>query len=128
MNIARAASLRSEDPYLKVGACVLAEDHAVESVGYNGAPSGVDIDWSDRDARRSLVIHAEQNALRHTTPWAARGGLLAVTHHPCAECVRLTASYDIEVIYWQGDLDWSRYDRDHIEHVAAQLDVRLIRI
>lgn len=66
--MADVARLRSEDPYVKVGACVLRHDHSVAGVGYNGAPPGVEIDWSDRDERRKRVIHAETNALRYVSP------------------------------------------------------------
>ena len=45
MELAIAASLRSEDPYVQVGSCILREDMSVASVGYNGAPSGIEIDW-----------------------------------------------------------------------------------
>ena len=40
MELAKTASLRSEDPYKKVGACALAEDGKVLALGYNGLASG----------------------------------------------------------------------------------------
>jgi len=57
MKLAFVASERSEDPYLKVGACALRADNSIAGIGYNGAPSGVEIDWSDRDDRRQRVVH-----------------------------------------------------------------------
>ena len=45
LSLARVASLRSEDPFVKVGACVLRYDNSVASLGYNGAPPKVNIDW-----------------------------------------------------------------------------------
>ena len=45
LEIAKAASYRSEDPYLQVGACVLRIDRSIISIGYNGAASGVNISW-----------------------------------------------------------------------------------
>ena len=47
-------------------------------LGYNGAPSGVDIDWSDRNARRERVLHAEANVLNFVKPNEVE--LLACTH------------------------------------------------
>ena len=41
LELARVASLRSEDPFMKVGACVLRNDNSVAGVGYNGAPPGI---------------------------------------------------------------------------------------
>ena len=88
MQLAKTASLRSEDPYVQVGCCILRPDNSIASLGYNGAPPGVDIDWSDRDDRRKRVIHAATNALsadssaastavsnlpRHTRPLEACG-------------------------------------------------------
>ena len=66
LNLAKAASLRSEDPYVKVGACALDADNRVLAVGYNGLASGKDCDdafWKDRDLRRKFMIHAEANCL-----------------------------------------------------------------
>ena len=81
IDLALVASRRSEDPYLKVGACILREDYSVASLGYNGAPPKIEIDWTDRDERRKRVIHAETNALRYIKP--NEGYLLACTHLPC---------------------------------------------
>jgi dCMP deaminase len=128
MNIAEAAAQRSEDPYVKVGSCLLGFDNAVVSVGYNGAPAGVDIDWSDRDGRRKLVIHAESNCLRWATPSVARGGLLATTHHPCVECVRSAAAYGVRDVVWRYELETTTYDIPTVNAVARVLGVELHRI
>tara|TARA_Y100000310_G_C20463290_1_gene706379 strand:- start:411 stop:812 length:402 start_codon:yes stop_codon:yes gene_type:complete len=98
LKIAEVASERSEDPYLKVGSCALRHDNSVAGVGYNGAPQGIEIDWSNRDERRLRVVHAEVNALRYTTPGECY--FLASTYLPCNECMRMIASYGIKkVIY-----------------------------
>ena len=39
LELAKAASLRSEDPFVKVGACALNHENMVVGVGYNGLPS-----------------------------------------------------------------------------------------
>jgi dCMP deaminase len=98
LKIAEVASERSEDPYLKVGSCALRHDNSVAGVGYNGAPQGIEIDWSNRGERRLRVVHAEVNALRYTTPGECY--FLASTYLPCNECMRMIASYGIKkVIY-----------------------------
>jgi dCMP deaminase len=122
-SIAWAASHRSEDPYCKVGACVLNARGVVLGVGYNGTAPGIDIDWLDRDARRPYVIHAEANALRYTTPELAEGGLMAVTHFPCTACVLLASSYGIRMVAWTAPPDWDRYPADLTLRVAARLGV-----
>jgi dCMP deaminase len=127
LNIAAASAIRSEDPYCRVGACVLAADGVVLGVGYNGTIAGLDIDWRDREHRRPYVIHAEQNALRYSTPHRTAGGLLGVTHFPCSACVLLAASYGIETVVWQHAPDWDRYPADLTERIARRVGIRLIR-
>ena len=98
LSLANAASLRSEDPYMKVGACVLRKDWSIAGIGYNGAPAGIEIDWSNRDERRKRVIHAELNALRYVSP--KEGYILACTLLPCRHCVQAMAAHAIQhVIY-----------------------------
>jgi|TARA_R100000152_G_C6711877_1_gene139366 dCMP deaminase len=96
--LAKAASKRSEDPFVKVGAVVLRSDRSVAGVGYNGAPAGIEIDWSDRDERRKRVIHAEINALRYVRPNEA--DILACTLLPCSACVQTIAAHGIKHIIY----------------------------
>jgi deoxycytidylate deaminase len=101
MKLAQIAALRSEDPYVQVGAVALRKDHSVASIGYNGAPSGVAIDWSSRDKRRPFVVHAEINALRYVKPYECE--LLVVTMSPCANCLTVIATYGIKKICYQEE-------------------------
>lgn len=125
LDLAAAAATRSEDPYVQVGAVVLRRDHSIASVGYNGAPPGVDLDWSDRDGRRDLVTHAEVNALRYCTP-SVRGGLVAVTGTPCPSCLTSIVAYGITVVIFRHVLD--NYPVDASLKVADQLGIRLLHI
>jgi len=127
MNLALAAAYRSEDPYCQVGATVLDRTGVVLGVGYNGAPSGVEIDWHNRETRRPYVIHAEANALRHTTPLLAHDGLMAVSHYPCASCCTLLASYGVFRAYWLYPPDWARYPELSPEFLKT-LGLELMRI
>ena len=99
IDLALVASRRSEDPYLKVGACILREDYSVASLGYNGAPPKIEIDWTDRDERRKRVIHAETNALRYIKP--NEGYLLACTHLPCNDCLKNIAYSGIKYVFYK---------------------------
>ena len=111
MKFAIDASLRSEDPYKKVGCCILNKEGRVLSIGYNGlAPKHqVDINfWEDRDERRKYVIHAETNALacidRYDSPY-----ILASTLLPCSSCaINIAANGIKEVIYLE------EYTRDEL--------------
>ena len=105
MLLAYAAAQRSPDPYMIVGAAAFRTDRSTVATGYNGAPAGVEIDWSDRDARRPFVLHAETNCLK----FAAQSECyyLYVTLLPCRECLLRAAAYGVkEVIYDQV------YDKD----------------
>jgi len=126
LGIARAAALRSEDPYVQVGAVVLRSDHSVAGIGYNGAPSGVEIDWPDRDRRRLYVIHAEANALRWTTPDEVKGGMIISTHHPCGSCLTLIASYGIKEVHYADTLG-NAYDMSELGHTGAELRINITK-
>tara|TARA_B100000959_G_C14928811_1_gene602687 strand:- start:1186 stop:1662 length:477 start_codon:yes stop_codon:yes gene_type:complete len=98
LKLALVASERSEDPFLKVGACVLRSDNSVAGLGYNGAPPGINLNWENRDERRLRVVHAETNALRYCEP--GRCSILACSHLPCNDCLKTIATYGIrEVIF-----------------------------
>lgn len=128
--LASAAATRSEDPFCRVGAVVLASvphGRVVLGMGYNGTVQGVDIDWEDRDARRPYVIHAEANALRYTTPTLAEDGLLAVTHFPCSQCVVLARSYGIHRITWTQAPDWNRYPAEPVLEVCKRLGIHIFK-
>lgn len=86
MTLARKiAELRSEDPYKQVGAVIVKKDKSI-LLGYNGAPSGIEIDWSNRDERRKRVIHAEENVLTQVNQGEAL--FIAITALPCWGCMR----------------------------------------
>lgn len=125
LNIAAAAASRSEDPYHQVGVALMRPDHTIAAVGYNGAPSGVDIDWSDRDSRRASVIHAEANALRYVRPGEV--GTLATTMMPCANCVLLMSSYGIRRVVYTGELDPAVYDTAFIRELANECQIEIVK-
>lgn len=107
--LAGAAAQRSQDPWVQVGAIVARADYSIVGSGYNGPPPRCEIDWSNRDARRQFVIHAEVNALSHAKPGDA--AIIASTLLPCPACLTMIASYGVrEVIY---------RDVYHRTHVAS---------
>ena len=122
LKLAQAAAERSEDPYIKVGACVLRNDKSVAGVGYNGPPSKINIDWSNRDERRKRVIHAEINALRYSTPGEC--SLLACTLLPCNDCLKTIAAHGIkQVIYSEV------YEKDQTSlDLAREFRISLIKL
>jgi len=108
--LAKTAALRSEDPFVKVGCCLLRADNSIASLGYNGAPPGIDINWENRDERRKRVIHAETNALKNIKPQEA--DRMFVTLLPCGDCIKNIASYGIKQVFYIKvyDLDQTAID------------------
>lgn len=125
LNLASAAASRSEDPYHQVGCALLRPDHSVASVGYNGAPSGVEIDWSDRDGRRAKVIHAEANALRFVRPGEV--ALMATTMMPCHACILLASAYGIPRVVYLQELDPAVYDSRTIRELANLCGIEIVK-
>ena len=119
LKLAVVASERSEDTFIKVGACLLRHDNSVAGVGYNGAPSGVELNWQDRDHRRVRVVHAEVNALRYTRP--GESYLLACTHIPCNDCMKTIAAYGIKEVVFNDVYvrDMSSFD------IAQEFNIKL---
>jgi deoxycytidylate deaminase len=120
--LANTASLRSEDPYIKCGACVLRHDNSVAALGYNGSISGYDIDWSDRDKRRPFVSHAERSALRYCKPGEAK--LIAVTLSPCQSCIIDIAMFGIKKVIYQDVYQ----DYFQASEIAKRYDIELIQL
>lgn len=117
------AEYRSEDPYIQVGATAMKHDGTI-ILGYNGAPTGVDIDWTDRDERRKRVLHAETNVLNNCVPGEIK--LMAVTHLPCPECIKSIAQKKIKTVYYCKTL--SSYDNALTFTLAKEFGIELILI
>lgn len=102
MALARVASLRSEDPYRKVGAAALDSDNRVIATAYNGlapgfnAPDGF---WEDREGRRKFMLHAEINLCSLFRRGEAK--IVATTTMPCTACMQTLCAYGIREIYYQ---------------------------
>lgn len=102
MNLATIAMNRSEDPFQKVGACILGHNNEVLSVAYNGLAAGINVApefWNDRDARRPYMIHAESNALARIK--MGEGNILACTLLPCSSCATNIAAYGIKHVIFK---------------------------
>ena len=125
LGLAESASLRSEDPYLKVGACALSHKKMVVGVGYNGLASNKDVEsedfWTDRNQRRKYMIHAEVNCLSLCKKGEV--ALLAVTLSPCSHCATMIAAYDIPLVVYRDE-----YKRDRAESIFDFYGIALIHL
>ena len=109
MAIAKLSAIRSKDPELQVGSCIVDESNRILSIGYNGAPNGysdVDFPWKGEtnsiNARKFYICHAEMNAISNYNgdKKSLLGSKIYVTAFPCNECAKLIIQNGIkEVIY-----------------------------
>ena len=126
MQTAALWSKRSEDPYKKVGVCILNKDGRVLSIGYNGLVPKFKTNkqfFNDRDNRRKYMIHAEINALslikRKDEPY-----LLASTLLPCSNCSTNIVAYGVKTVVYSED-----YEKDtSAKDIFKFYNVKLIKI
>ncbi|MDB4507248.1 deoxycytidylate deaminase, partial [Akkermansiaceae bacterium] len=95
-------SLRSEDPFRKVGAAALDWDNRVIATSYNGLAPGFDAPdgfWDDRDGRQKFMLHAEVNLCSLFKRGEAK--IVATTTMPCTACMQTLCAYGIKEIYYR---------------------------
>jgi dCMP deaminase len=102
MALAHVASLRSEDPYRKVGAAALDHDNRVIATAYNGLAPGFNAPadfWVDREGRQKFMLHAEINLCSLFKRGEAK--IVATTTMPCTACMQTLCAYGIKEIYYK---------------------------
>ena len=126
LELAKTASIRSEDPFVKVGACALDHQNMVVGVGYNGLASGKDLSWENfsRDERRPLMIHAETNCLSLCRKGEVN--ILASTLLPCSYCANMITAYGVNTVVYEDEYD--REDLELIKGIFDFNDIKLIKI
>lgn len=111
MALAHVASLRSEDPYRKVGAVAFDFDNRVIGTAYNGLAPGFNVSpefWIDRHDRRKYMIHAEVNLCSLFTRGNVK--LVACTTKPCTSCMQMICAYGVREVYYRDDYPDSEAD------------------
>jgi dCMP deaminase len=124
MALAHVASLRSEDPYRKVGAAALDFDNRVIGTAYNGLAPGFDPPpgfWDDREARQKFMLHAEVNLCSLFRRGEAN--LVATTTMPCTACMQTLCAYGIREIYYRDV-----YQASDAPQIAALYGVKLEQV
>lgn len=102
MALAHVASLRSEDPFRKVGAAALDFDNRVIGTAYNGLAPGFDAPsgfWDDREGRQKFMLHAEVNLCSLFKRGEAK--VIATTTMPCTACMQTLCAYGVKEIYYR---------------------------
>jgi dCMP deaminase len=124
MALAHVASLRSEDPFRKVGAVAIDFDNRVIGTAYNGLAPGYDADpdfWEDRDARRKYMLHAEVNLCSLFTRGNVR--LVACTTKPCTSCMQMLCAYGVKEVYFRED-----YPESEADAIAKRYGIQLTHL
>ena len=124
MALAHVASLRSEDPYRKVGAAALDHDNRVIGTAYNGLAPGYDAPdgfWDDRDKRQKYMLHAEVNLCSLFKRGEAR--VVATTTMPCTSCMQTLCAYGVEEIYFEEE-----YKSSDAREIAEVYGVKLQQV
>ena len=124
MALAHVASLRSEDPFRKVGAVAIDFSNRVIGTAYNGLAPGFDAPsgfWHDREARRKFMLHAEVNLCSLFIRGAVR--LVAVTTKPCSSCMQMLCAYGVQEVYYRDE-----YEHSEADIIAQMYSVKLIRL
>ena len=110
MGLAILSSKRSKDPNTQVGACIVNDENRIVSVGYNGAPNGInddtDMKWDRdgdfKDTKYAYVCHAEMNAILNC-PTSLKDSRCYVTLFPCNECAKAIVQSGIKEIIYLND-------------------------
>ncbi len=124
MAIAHVASLRSEDPYRKVGAAAIDYDNRVIGTSYNGlapdfkAPEGF---WDDRDGRQKFMLHAEINLCSLIKRGEAK--IVACTTLPCTSCMQALCANGVKEVYYAED-----YPNSDAPEIAATYGIKLVQL
>lgn len=113
MGLAILSSYRSKDPNTTVGACIVNDENIVLSLGYNGAPRGLnddDMPWERdgnfTDTKYAYVCHSELNAIVNYRG-SVENTKMYVTLFPCNECAKLIVQSGIKEIIYLSD----KYDQ-----------------
>ena len=124
MALAHVASLRSEDPFRKVGAVAIDFDNRVIGTAYNGLAPGYNAGgdfWNDRDDRRKYMLHAEVNLCSLFTRGNVR--LVACTTKPCTSCMQMLCAYGVKEVYYRDD-----YPESEADLIAARYGIKLVQM
>ena len=102
MRIAEVAALRSEDPFVKVGACALNAENKVIGVAYNGLAAGKTVEkefWLNRNKRRPYILHAEANLLSLFKKNEC--ATIACTLLPCSQCAAHIVAHGVKRVLYR---------------------------
>ena len=124
MALAHVASLRSEDPFRKVGAVAIDHDNRVIGTAYNGLAAGYQAEqdfWNDREGRQKFMLHAEINLCSLFSRNQVK--LVACTTKPCTSCMQALIAHGVREVYFRDD-----YPASEADEIAQRYGLKLVRL
>lgn len=104
ISLAKNIALWSKDPKHKIGAIIVNKDRHICSTGYNGFPMQIE-DLStrlyDKDTKRKLMIHAEENAILTAKCDISGTNIFVYGYPPCVHCSLLIIQAGIKKVYFR---------------------------
>jgi dCMP deaminase len=102
MGVAELISSASYCNIKKVGA-IIVKDNSIISFGYNGTPSGFENNCEDNGETKSIVLHAESNAISKCamSVQSTFGASIYCTLSPCQECAKLIIQSGIKKVVYR---------------------------
>lgn len=113
LQLAKTASLKSKDPSTVVGAAILDPSGRVVSLGYNGAPRGVDDKYwmqGPRERKLDVTIHAELNSVLNARSSVEGCTIYIYPLPPCCHCASIIAQSGIKRVVCYAPEIGSRWE------------------
>ena len=103
LGMAEYVSRKSKDPSTRCGCVIVRPDKTLCSIGFNGFPSAIKDDpvlLNNRDQKYKFVVHAEDNAFKHSRDVDMTGySLFVYPFMPCPHCALDIVSNGIKNVY-----------------------------
>jgi dCMP deaminase len=126
MDIAEVVKTRSMDPKLQVGAVLVSlKDNRIISTGYNSVCANMDdsnVDWSNREHVKTIVVHAETNAVLYAQS-KFEDSILYTTTSPCMGCLKLLSATKIKKVVYKREYS----DFDQVKNLCNYFKIELIK-
>ena len=114
--------MRSEDPYTKVGACIVSKHGKIVGLGYNKSPGHVSIPWNKKDeshnwlhSKYPYVLHAEMDAILNKTCESLQDCTMYSLVLPWNECAKLIIESGIKKLVYYVDKFSSGNNKEFID-------------
>lgn len=127
----------SKDPSRKIGAVIVDKDNRIVSTGFNGFARNILDDQmrlNDKDTKRSLMLHAEENAILYAKQDLTNCKLYISGLPPCIHCASMIIQSGIKTVYFKNlreDKSVSEFWQKNLEtskNLLNEANVELIEL